>query len=358
VAIECPICGFEGPAFEPGGPRMRAGAMCPRCGSLERQRLAWLFMTTETDLLSRTAAKRMLHVSPDPSLEQRIAQEPQIGQLTADLEPAHVMVAMDITNIQFPDGSFEIVYCSHVLEHVADDRRAISELHRVLAPGGWAIMQVPLWDGATDEDPTITGERERAARFGQRDHVRRYGQRDFPARLAAAGFAVTVDPFPRRIGKACVQRFGLTLQEDIHLARKPVDGLGAGVADPLTALLDRSDGPTGRVEQISGGGVVTGWAWDPGEPDKRLRIRALLDGRDVGGDVASRHRESLQAAGIGDGRYCFRIELPRPNPGARHYRLRVEAEGGNPLPPSTGFSSSLQSHDDPWYTIDVSAERR
>jgi len=316
-------------------------------------------MAAETDLVSRAAPKRMLHISPDPSLEWRLAQEPHIGQLTADLDPAGVMVKMDISDIQFPDSSFEIVYCSHVLEHVPDDRRAMAELFRVLTPGGWAMLQVPLWDELTDEDPAVTAESERTARFGQRDHVRRYGRVDYPLRLAGAGFQVTVDPFPRRVGAACVERFGLTLQEEVHLARK-VNGSEAGrVIRPFTELLDRSpsqDDVVGRVERVSGEGVVTGWAWKPSAPEIRPQVRAILDGKDVGGDVASRYRQSLVEAGIGDGRYCFRVPLQQADGGG--HSLRIEAEGDCPLPPSTGFSTTIEHGGDPWYAIDVASERR
>src|SRR5436309_2471150 len=78
-------------------------------------------------------------------------------------------------------AAFDAVICSHVLEHVADARRALAEVHRVLAPGGWAILQSPIDAGraATFEDPAVTAPADRERVFGQRDHARIFG-RDYP----------------------------------------------------------------------------------------------------------------------------------------------------------------------------------
>jgi SAM-dependent methyltransferase len=351
---ECPICGIECESFEPGGPTLRARAMCPECHSLERQRLAWLYMTTEMGLLSDGEPKRLLHISPEPSLEHRFAREPLLAQLTADLDPAGVMVQMDVTDIQRRDGSFDVIYCSHVLEHVSDDARAMGELCRVLAPEGWAILQVPIWDQATDEDPRVRKASERTRRFGQHDHVRRYG-RDYPDRLAQAGFRVLVDPYPRRIGLDCVERFGLTLQEEIHIVRKNPGKRPGTVRRLLTELVERPPAAgevVGRIEQIRDG-VVTGWAWKPDDPGLRVAVQALLDGREVAGDVADRHRDALAHAGIGDGHHCFRLQLPDAARAPGYHRLRIEAEGGYVLPPASGFSTAIAHCGDPWYVIDV-----
>ena len=44
----------------------------------------------------------------------------------------------------FADGTFDLVLCNHVLEHIEDDQVAIKELARVLRPGGIAILQAPV----------------------------------------------------------------------------------------------------------------------------------------------------------------------------------------------------------------------
>jgi SAM-dependent methyltransferase len=88
-----------------------------------------------------------------------------------------------------PANSFDVVYCSHVLEHVPDDRAAMRELRRALSPNGWAVFMVPITAPVSFEDPHVTRPEDRESIFGQRDHVRRYGP-DFRSRLGQAGFKV------------------------------------------------------------------------------------------------------------------------------------------------------------------------
>jgi SAM-dependent methyltransferase len=96
---------------------------------------------------------------------------------------------MDISDIQYADGTFGFVYCSHVLEHVPDDKRAMRELRRVLTDNGLAILLVPIDGDNTFEDPSVSDPKDRLKLFGQEDHVRRYGL-DFEERLREAGFKV------------------------------------------------------------------------------------------------------------------------------------------------------------------------
>lgn len=119
------------------------------------------------------------------------------------------MVKMDITDIQFPPETFDVVYCSHVLEHVPDDRKAMREFWRVLKPGGWAILNVPVIDKETFEDFSITDPDERERVFGKDDHVRLYGP-DYADRLREAGFVVTVVSPGDMCSATEIRRFGLT----------------------------------------------------------------------------------------------------------------------------------------------------
>lgn len=219
--MKCPICDFKGEFVPHGGYKLpkRPHAKCPECGSLERHRLAWLYLQGETDLFT-PPVKRMLHVSPERCFRDLLAAHPNIDYLSAELDAEwEAMEIMDITDIRHPDGSFDVIYCSHVLEHVPDDHRALSEFFRVLRPGGWALLAVPIRGHITDEDPSVTTIIERRARFGQGNHVRWYG-RDFKDRVENVGFGVVMDGYARRLGPGLMREYGL-IPEDVYYCMKP-----------------------------------------------------------------------------------------------------------------------------------------
>lgn len=148
-------------------------------------------------------------------------EAPNIEYVTADIESPLAKVKMDIHDIPFPENSFDIVVCNHVMEHVDDDIKCMSEIHRVLKPGGWAIMQVPQdYDREeTLEDPTITDPKERERVYWQSDHVRLYG-RDYGKRLAKAGFNVKEDHFLEELGPEKRRYYALPGREIIYFCTK------------------------------------------------------------------------------------------------------------------------------------------
>jgi SAM-dependent methyltransferase len=185
---KCPVCEKSSRVFLDSGMPRRKEAKCPHCWSLERHRLLWLFLKDKTNLFDGTA-KSVLHVAPERCFEPRLRSLLGNEYLTADFLDPRAMVKMDITDIQYPDESFDVIICNHVLEHVNDDLKAMSEFHRVLKPSGWAILLVPISSEKTFEDPSVTDPRERLRLFGQEDHVRRYGP-DYVDRLRSVGFQV------------------------------------------------------------------------------------------------------------------------------------------------------------------------
>lgn len=135
---ECPVCGARYRRFMPYGyVHSRSNALCPNCLSLERHRLLWLYLSRETELLQKLP--RTLHIAPEVCilrhLKPRFADCPE-RYLTADLESPLADLHFDVQRIPLADGSVDAVLCNHLLEHVADDRQALRELHRVLRPGG------------------------------------------------------------------------------------------------------------------------------------------------------------------------------------------------------------------------------
>ncbi len=121
---------------------------------------------------------------------------------------------------------FDLILCSHVLEHIPDDRGALRQLRRVLRPGGAAVIQVPLRTGPTDEDASVVDPAARHRRFGQFDHVRFYGS-DFTDRVRAAGFGVEAVRYAEQLGREEIERCRLDAGDEddgeawIFVARKP-----------------------------------------------------------------------------------------------------------------------------------------
>lgn len=204
----CPVCGKSSRRFRQFGIVPRGDAECVHYGALERHRLLWLFVSTRTDLFDGTT-KKMLHVAPETCLESKLKQRLGDNYLTADLFNAAAMVKMDITDIEYPDQSFDVICCSHVLEHVQDDRKAMREFCRVLKSNGWAILLVPITAEETFENPSIVEPEERLKAFGQADHVRRYGP-DYVDRLREAGFSVEVTKVNDLVQNDEAIRLGLT----------------------------------------------------------------------------------------------------------------------------------------------------
>ena len=182
---ECNLCRWQGRAFlsTGRGEKHRSDALCPRCRSVERHRLAHLLLRDRLPVGGRT-----LHVAPEPSVADWLRSISD-RYLSVDLNGSRAMEAMDLTALSLPDASVTLVYASHVLEHIPDDRAAITEIRRVLAPDGIAVIQVPIGGGQTVEDLTVTNPDERLRRFGQRDHVRLYGL-DLVGRLEDGGLYV------------------------------------------------------------------------------------------------------------------------------------------------------------------------
>ncbi len=219
--VECPICKSHYRKFLPYGRiNPRPNALCPNCLSLERHRLIWLYLTEKTNFFSTQLD--VLHIAPEPCFMKRFEKRHGDKYITADIESPLAKVKMDIHQIPFGENHFDVVLCNHVLEHVQDDIKAMSEIYRVLKPGGWAIMQVPFFSPipeVTFEDSSITHPREREKIFGQDDHVRKFGF-DYPARIERAGLKAEASSFASMLPDSTSQHFGLQKGEVLYVGHK------------------------------------------------------------------------------------------------------------------------------------------
>ncbi len=226
--VHCACCEQAFTTFLPYGTILRANSTCPNCKSIERHRLLLLFLKNKTNLFDSSQRKKLLHIAPEKANEKIFRSTKHIDYTAGDkftegynAAYAKGTLNMDITNIDLPDNSFDVIICSHVLEHVPDDRLAMRELFRVLRPNGFAILQVPLDSNRAEtyEDWSITTPEARLKAFGQYDHVRWYG-RDYADRLREAGFEVDVNTYAKTFEPNEAFKYGIDTTEDIYFCKK------------------------------------------------------------------------------------------------------------------------------------------
>ena len=199
--------------------RTRDDAQCPVCGCVERHRLIWHYLERRTDLFDERS-KRMLHVGPEAGFARRLQRVKNLNYLSADIASPLAMEKMDITQIPYPDGTFDVVLCSHVLQHIPEERKAMAALFRVMKPGGWAILRENIQGEKTVEDPSAVTEDQRERAYGDPTYWRRYGA-DFKDRLEAVGFQVRIDAYGDEFDVRSITRLGFGNERDIHFCRKP-----------------------------------------------------------------------------------------------------------------------------------------
>jgi SAM-dependent methyltransferase len=171
----------------------------------------------------RAGAKRILDIAPSKALSAFIkASFPHAHYRTADLYADGVDGQIDLTDMSiYANGQFDFLICSHVLEDIQDDRKAISELYRVLANAGRGSIMVPITLGLQEdyENPDITTPVGRWKHFGQDDHVRVYSKAGFMEKLGNAGFHVHeygIDFF----GGALFQQHGIHPRSVLYVAAR------------------------------------------------------------------------------------------------------------------------------------------
>lgn len=217
-----PIDGRSYRRFLPYGyGKQRANALSPGTLSLERHRQMWLYLQNETQFF--TEKLKVLHIAPEQEFLRRFKKMDNLDYTSADLFSPIVDVKADILDLPFADNSFDVIICNHVLEHIVEDRKAMSELYRVMKPGGWGILQVPMKNSLekTYEDFTITDPKERQKHFGQYDHVRWYGM-DYFDRLRSVGFQTEINFYSQKFSESETKKFGLNRNEILPVVSKPV----------------------------------------------------------------------------------------------------------------------------------------
>jgi len=147
---DCPVCHYSGPFMDANDQTgFRVDAKCPSCSSLERHRLQWLALEALPER-HRFSAMHILHFAPEPAMKRRL--QAIFGQYhSADLLDPCVDYRVDLRMLPFRAASFDVVFASHVLEHIKEDDLALIEIRRILRPGGFAVLPVPVVNATTVE---------------------------------------------------------------------------------------------------------------------------------------------------------------------------------------------------------------
>ena len=217
--VECLVCETSFRKFLPFGNKGEKNRLCPKCLSLERHRLLWIYLKTETGFFKDNL--KVMHIAPEQPFINRFKKLKNLDYTTADLVSPIADIHFDVMEIPLEDNSYEFVICNHVLEHVEDDITAMKELRRILKPGGTAILQVPInyEYQKTHEDKSITDPKQREKVFGQYDHVRFHGL-DYPDRLKKAGFKVSEYDIKKHLEMKLIEKYRLDKREIIFVAKK------------------------------------------------------------------------------------------------------------------------------------------
>jgi predicted SAM-dependent methyltransferase len=193
---------------------------CPVCFATDRERLYVLYLNQYVRNDDRR--KTLVHFAPEKELSRYIKENTHFHYRTADLFMQDVDDRIDITDMAgYPAESIDCFICSHVLEHIPDDNKALEELHRILKPDGWGIIMVPLMPNLdeTYEDFSKTTTEERLFHFGQEDHVRVYAKNNLITKFEEVGF--DVHQFGRNdFGMESFERCGITPNSILYIVAK------------------------------------------------------------------------------------------------------------------------------------------
>ena len=222
-AVSCPVCEKSFSKFLSYGSKVahRDNVLCPYDLTLERHRLMWLYLKSHSNFFTQ-ADLAVLHMAPEQCFIDRFKAQQNLNYLTADIVSPIADMHFDLHHIPLENDRFDVIFCNHVMEHVQNPIQCMSELFRVLKPGGWAIMQVPqdFTRETTYEDPSIVSEADREKHYWQKDHVRLFGK-DYPSYLERVGFQTTAFDLNAHYTQEEIARFRLMKEEVLYIYKKP-----------------------------------------------------------------------------------------------------------------------------------------
>jgi SAM-dependent methyltransferase len=204
----CNCCGKNFRKFLTYGNIPRQNAACPYCNSLERNRVLWFYLQDEIGIES--ARIKLLHFAPERILKENIKKLKNIDYTNADINPILADEVVDIMNINYPDNTFDLILCSHVLGHVPDEKKGVDEMYRVLKKDGIALILTVIDNNTenTFENEVIISEKERLLHYGEKDLLRKHGQ-DFKKRLGLSKFKIEEIDYAKKLGHEIHSKYSL-----------------------------------------------------------------------------------------------------------------------------------------------------
>jgi SAM-dependent methyltransferase len=219
--VECPVCEKSFRKFLSYGSKVahRDNVLCPYDLTLERHRLMWLYLKGESNFFKDDL--KVMHIAPEQCFYGLFKKQKNLDYTTGDLVSPLADIHFDLHSIPLDENTYDVVFCNHVLEHVDDENKCMSELYRIMKPGGWGIFQVPIDTSRnkTYEDSSITSEEDREREFWQKDHVRLFGL-DYPDKLRTVGFDVFEWNAQSTLGMKMSERYRLSSDEILYLVSK------------------------------------------------------------------------------------------------------------------------------------------
>lgn len=220
--VVCACCKSSFREFAPFGDNRRKNAWCPKCESLERHRLLWMYFENKTNLYK--APLKVLHIAPETVFFRLFKKQKNIDYHPGDIYPnlcPKGTAYFDLLNHNLPDNSFDVIICNHVFQYIEDDKKAMEQVYKLMKKGGWGVMQVPIDTSrkVTYEDYTITDPKERVKAFGLKEHVRYYSY-DYADRLITAGFSVLVDDYTAAFTDEEIHKYGFWKGDAVYYCTK------------------------------------------------------------------------------------------------------------------------------------------
>ena len=225
--VYCGVCEKSFLTFLPSGDEPKAHARCPGCNSIDRHRQ--LYDLSCAFIKQNQGTTTLLHIAPENALSERFRKNKAVNYFAIDkfergYQYPNYVQAMDITDLKFQNDFFDLMLCSHVLEHIEEDTIAIQNLLKVLKPNGICYIVVPYFPELekTYHNPDANTDALRLLNYGQSDHVRKYGL-DFSDRLTQAGCKVRTLNFKEKYSEAEQIKFGFLNAEIIFQITKNGD---------------------------------------------------------------------------------------------------------------------------------------